>query len=371
MPATETSEIKAAETLLLGMEPDNPEKRVWEDQDDWSEIRYSIHDSSGFQEGTFGRKTIKKDKPRVIGIFARRKGEDTATLQSLRFPKDDGWTMAKAKEWVKDHPDIKSLPLEETPPKPSVLISRPMGFEGFRRYPLTEIRLDSETPPKLVGHAAVFNRLSVEFSGFRERVNPGAFRKTLIEADIHAFWNHNSDIVLGRAQAGTLELHEDDIGLAIINKPPDTQLVRDMVLTPIRRGEVDQMSFAFRVPPGKESWAEEDGMLIRTLQEVQLYEVSYVPKGAYLDTDVALRELAGAQPIMDFFILARAITKAEHNLPLTAEEIEALKESIRTLTRQLPAEPSLAAHSGESTPQPLQRETLRRRLKRCESRLRR
>jgi uncharacterized protein YjaG (DUF416 family) len=38
--------------------------------------------------------------------MGKLKGEDTMTVQSVLFPKEDGWTMDGAKEWIKEHPDI-------------------------------------------------------------------------------------------------------------------------------------------------------------------------------------------------------------------------------------------------------------------------
>lgn len=144
----------------------------------------------------------------------------------------------------------------------------------------------------LKGHAAVFNQLSEDLGGFREQVAPGAFAETLKTHDIRSLFNHDDNIVLGRNRAGTLRLAEDGAGLAIEVDLPDTQLVRDMVVSPIERGDVSQMSFRFRVMPNGQNWATDDeGRDIRTLTAVRLYEVSPVVFPAYPQTDVALREM--------------------------------------------------------------------------------
>jgi len=80
-------------------------KPGWEDKPDWKEIKYRVRDPKLFKDGTFRRVTIQKKKPKVIAIMGKLKGEDTMTIQSLRFPKDDGWTVEKAKAWVKAHKD--------------------------------------------------------------------------------------------------------------------------------------------------------------------------------------------------------------------------------------------------------------------------
>jgi len=149
-------------------------------------------------------------------------------------------------------------------------------------------RRDQETP-KIVGHAALFNTLSEDLGGFREQIAPGAFAEAVKEDDVRALWNHNPDHVLGRSKAGTLLLKEDDKGLAIEIIPPDTQLARDL-MTSMDRGDITQMSFAFSVKPNGQNWGEgEDGMDVRTLTDVRLYDVSPVTYPAYTQTDVAVR----------------------------------------------------------------------------------
>jgi HK97 family phage prohead protease len=152
-----------------------------------------------------------------------------------------------------------------------------------------------EQVPTLEGYAAVFNRETVLvpkdawYEGspeVREKINIGAFKRSIGISDQRAVWNHNTDIVLGRRKNGTLTLTEDEKGLRTIITPPDTDLVRDMVLAPIDRGDVDQMSFGFRVID--DSVTEERGLIMITLREVDLIEVSPVAIPAYTDTEIAL-----------------------------------------------------------------------------------
>lgn len=145
----------------------------------------------------------------------------------------------------------------------------------------------------LVGHAAVFNSLSVNLGGYREQIKPGAFAKTLAAAaDVRALFNHDPNFVLGRSAAKTLTMAEDDQGLAVDITLPDTQTIRDLVVAPIERGDISQMSFAFSVQPGGQDWAEnDDGVLVRTLTELRLYDVSPVTFPGYEQTDVALRAM--------------------------------------------------------------------------------
>ena len=151
-----------------------------------------------------------------------------------------------------------------------------------------EIREDDESG-MIVGHAAVFNS-PTEIFGFREVVAPGAF-KGHKDNDVRALINHDPNLILGRNKAGTLELAEDSKGLAVRIDPPDTSYARDLAVS-LRRGDISQMSFGFRVT--KEEWEEgKDGeMDLRTLKEVELLDVSAVTYPAYPDTDVAQRHHA-------------------------------------------------------------------------------
>jgi hypothetical protein len=142
---------------------------------------------------------------------------------------------------------------------------------------------------RLVGHAAVFNQLSEDLGGFREQVAPGAFAASIERDDIRALFNHDPTYVLGRNGAGTLDLEEDARGLAITIDMPSTPIINELVTAPIRRGDIDQMSFAFRTVA--QSWATVDGERVRTLLVVQLFEISPVTFPAYPQTDVAARAL--------------------------------------------------------------------------------
>ena len=157
-----------------------------------------------------------------------------------------------------------------------------------RLFDLTELRADtSGDAPEIVGYAAVFNVLSNEMWGFREKIAPGAFAASVAEDDIRALWQHDTAHVLGRTKSGTLRLVEDEVGLQVRISPPDTQVGRD-ALALIARGDVDQMSFGFRTLD--DEWEEKaDGMLVRTLKKVKLYEVSPVTFPAYSSTTVGVR----------------------------------------------------------------------------------
>lgn len=144
-----------------------------------------------------------------------------------------------------------------------------------------EVRADDDGHLTIRGHAAVFDTLSGDLGGFREKISPGAFSGS-VDGDVLAFWNHNPDIVLGRTP-DTLRVEEDDIGLAFELDPPRSRA--DLVES-IQRGDVRGVSFGFQTI--NDSWETVDGEEIRTLEEVRLIEVSPTALPAYPATDVSV-----------------------------------------------------------------------------------
>ena len=143
---------------------------------------------------------------------------------------------------------------------------------------------------KVTGYVAVFNS-ETDLGEFRERIAPGAFRSTLAAGrNIRALYDHQTGAVLGTTQARTLELREDDKGLAFSLELPDTTVGRD-VAELVRRGDVSGCSFGFRVNQGGDKWEIRSGVSIRTLTDVILAEVTLTADPAYADTELALRSM--------------------------------------------------------------------------------
>jgi hypothetical protein len=161
-------------------------------------------------------------------------------------------------------------------------------FAGHLRV---ERRAEGDEGPasrKLEGHAAVFDTLSNPLWGFREKIDPGAFAKTIKEDDIRALFNHNPAAVLGRNTAGTLKLSEDRDGLVFEIDVAETQVGNDL-LESVTRGDITDMSFQFEAR--KEEWehAQAEGELdIRTLVDVRLFDISPVTFPAYEGTDLTV-----------------------------------------------------------------------------------
>lgn len=157
-----------------------------------------------------------------------------------------------------------------------------------RTMPASELRVQKREDggSTIHGYAAVFNVLSEEMWGFREKIAPGAFSGVL-DHDVRCLFNHDDDHVLGRTTAGTLRLREDDRGLHMECDLPDTQLARDLAVS-IERGDISGQSFSFTTD--SDEWHMEDGVHVRTVVKVRgLFDVGPVTYPAYPDTDVSAR----------------------------------------------------------------------------------
>jgi len=151
------------------------------------------------------------------------------------------------------------------------------------------IQQTENEPLKIIGYAARFNELSEEMWGMREKIAPGAFTEAIGKSDVRALWNHDPNYVLGRTKNGTLQIREDEQGLFYEVTPPDAQWARDLVES-IKRGDVDQSSFAFTVDV--EQWDESGNPVVRTIVKVrELYDVSPVTYPAYPTATSGVRSL--------------------------------------------------------------------------------
>lgn len=182
------------------------------------------------------------------------------------------------------------------------------------------------------GYAAVFDSPS-EPLPFTERIAPGAFRGSLKQRnDIKILWNHDTGSVLGSTRAGTLQLTEDERGLRVSAKLPNTSLGRDTAEL-IRRGDVDAMSFGFSIPRNGDSW-NADGTE-RTLKQVRLHEVSIVAFPAYTAT-AGTAQVRGLDKIaqraeVDADELADALIKIESGQTMSMEEKSLITKVLDTL----------------------------------------
>lgn len=179
-------------------------------------------------------------------------------------------------------------------------------MELERRYVQggVEVRAMDGGKWKIQGYAARFNARSLDLGGFYEELAPVAFDRAIKEAhDVRALVDHIPSQIIGRSTAGTLRLFVDSDGLGMEIDPPDTQVGRDIQVS-IGRGDVTGTSFQFSVPEGGDKWSRTaDGMLLRTVFDLKLYDVGPVTFPAYPQTSVSARCMemvrAAVLPVVD------------------------------------------------------------------------
>ena len=204
---------------------------------------------------------------------------------------------------------------------------------------------EGEGPALIEGLAARYNVLSNDMMFGREIIMPGAFTKTVKEADVRATWNHDPNFVLGRVSAGTLALTDDKVGLRHRIEPPDTQWARDLTES-IRRRDVRDMSFGFRTI--RQNWRTDGDEIVRELLEVELLDVAPVAYPAYPRTDVAVRSLllhegAKEEELGDFSELLEAALETH----LTPAEFRSILAPVtRELRNRKPA-PAQKDHAAD------------------------
>ncbi|EMB0750357.1 HK97 family phage prohead protease [Providencia rettgeri] len=169
---------------------------------------------------------------------------------------------------------------------------------------------DDNKPTHIIGMGSVFDSRSELMYGFKEIIKPGAFDDVLKD-DVRGLFNHDPNYILGRTAAGTLSLSVSERGLVYDITAPDTQTIRDLVLAPMQRGDINQSSFAFRVARDGEDWYQDDeGVIIREIHKVsRLFDVSPVTYPAYQDAGAAVRSMEAWKEARNSGDLQKAINQ--------------------------------------------------------------
>ena len=168
-------------------------------------------------------------------------------------------------------------------------------------------------PQKIGGYAAVFNMRSDLLGGsFIEEIAPGAFDGVMTQ-DVRALFNHNPNYLLGRTKSGTLKLSLDSRGLHYEIDLPDTQTVRDLVMTPLMRGDMTGSSFTMLV--AEDEWRQEGDVIVRTIRRIsELRDVGPVAFPAYPDATAGQRSMDAWKQQRDEAKPGRAINERDARL---------------------------------------------------------
>lgn len=186
-----------------------------------------------------------------------------------------------------------------------------------------EVRDNDSEGLTLTGYASTFNE-PYSMGWYQETVDPGAFKRTLgRKPDVRLLINH-ADLPLARTTSGTLELDTDKRGLRVktILDPSDPDVAR---LAPkMKRGDVNQMSFAFRIDgTDGDEWAPD--FSTRTLRSLDLDDgdVSVVTYPANPNAAVGLR---AAGPNVE--AVTRALATLEQRGASDAEVVSILTRAL-------------------------------------------
>ena len=175
-----------------------------------------------------------------------------------------------------------------------------------------QIREDSVT---IEGYVNAVERASKplysRLGRFVEKICAGAFKRALGRADdVRILLNHDWQRDLGGIKDGNLELYEDAIGLHARATITDKDVVEQA-----KRGELRGWSFGFTDRDVEQG--EENGLTVRNVKDLDLYEVSLINRArvpAYDGTLVAVRSAddSNAINISDY-------TESELNLRVEEE----------------------------------------------------
>lgn len=168
-----------------------------------------------------------------------------------------------------------------------------------RQVDFTVTRADEDSDGlTLEGYAAVFGSAtridSMREGKFDEVIAPGAFKRTLDRKGargIRLQFDHGQHPLIGSIPIGSIdEAREDARGLFVRARLHDNWLIQP-VRDAIRSEAISGMSFQFRVV--NDDWDETGPVKLRTLREVELFELGPVVWPAYDATTVGVRSLDG------------------------------------------------------------------------------
>lgn len=165
------------------------------------------------------------------------------------------------------------------------------------RYIQAEVRAEEGTEGRISGYPIVFDQETTIYDwwdSYREIIDRHALDNTDL-SDVRLFVNHDTNMLtLARSKngKGTMTLTIDDHGLrmdAELDIEGNTE-ARNLY-SAIKRGDMEGMSFAFRIR--KQEWSDldsKDTLPLRTIKDISIvHEVSVVNFPAYKQTEVNAR----------------------------------------------------------------------------------
>lgn len=156
----------------------------------------------------------------------------------------------------------------------------------MKEYKTFDSSIQTVNDREVTGIAAVFGNVDLG----RDRIHPGAFRKTISERKtrIVHLWGHDQEQpptakIIDLKEIGRNELPADlrtDFpdatgGLVVTRRYLDTPRANE-ILEGIKSGAITGMSFGYEVPRGKVDYEKATDGPVRNIREIKLWEVSDV-----------------------------------------------------------------------------------------------
>jgi uncharacterized protein len=222
----------------------------------------------------------------------------------------------------------------------------------------TEAAVECRGGKRTIGGLALrFGSRSLDLGGFTEVVAPQFCDQTAARnfSGVICRYNHDSRLVLGNVDNGTLRCAVDDSGLDYsVDLPewPGPPYIWEMV----QRGDVRHSSFSMCVDrDGGDQWTYQNGAPLRTLVSGVITEVAPCPQAAYPDATCALRSLARTMSasyeevveLAEQRSLSRFFTRSDRPAAPPAKTMGGREALEMTLAAQYP-EVGLVSRSGKA-----------------------
>lgn len=175
-----------------------------------------------------------------------------------------------------------------------------------------ELRADNPDAPVVTGYATVYD-YPYEVAGgppwgWTETIARGAADRAVAERDDVRFLINHDGVPLARTASKTLQLESDNRGLRVEATLDGTVPAVRSLVSAMERGDLDEMSFAFRVD--EQTWNGD--YTERMITSLRLYDVSVVTYPANPATVAQVR----TQPVVDApvptgYPLSLALAEAE------------------------------------------------------------
>lgn len=153
---------------------------------------------------------------------------------------------------------------------------------------------------------------------FKEKIAPGAFSRAIQEStrDIDFLAEHNKRMILSSTRNQSLTLSEDDVGLFMSAEITPTSWGKDYYEL-IKSKILSHMSFGFATK--KESWVVgSSGLYERTIEELDLFEVSVVRNPAYSESSIQARDI---EITKDVEVPENIVKEKRENMAESTEEV--------------------------------------------------